>query len=231
MFLRSAAVLAALAGSVALGAPHASAATGYRAHWTLDEVSGTTVADSSGNGNTGTSYHTVGASGGYTFNGTNARVIVPSAAVLNPGAADFSFGVTLTMTTPPARNETYDVLRKGLVTTKGGDYKLEVKNAGGKAVARCVSRSFRANGTKILATIQSAGKTLADGTPHVVTCTKTSNSISIQVDTRALRTNNYSSGLGSVSNTSELALGAKAESTAQTGFDWYDGVISDAWVA
>ena len=229
MFLRSAAVLAALAGSVALGAPHASAATGYRAHWTLDEVSGTTVADSSGNGNTGTSYHTVGASGGYTFNGTNARVIVPSPAVLNPGAADFSFGVTLTMTTPPARNETYDVLRKGLVTTKGGDYKLEIMNSGGKAIAHCVVRSFR-NGTKVLAGV-TTGTSLADGKPHTVTCAKTSTGISVQVDALRPVIKTYAGGLGSMSNTANLGLGAKPENNPETGYDWFKGILWDAWVS
>jgi hypothetical protein len=37
------------------------------------------------------------------------------------------------------------------------------------------------------------------------------------------------STLGSVANDSKLSIGAKAE-TAKTGFDWYMGKISDAWV-
>lgn len=232
MFVRRAAVVSAVAASLALIAPRALAAESFRAHWTLDEIGSATAFDSSGNGNDGTNVDVVGDGTGYTFNGVDSRVVVPSSATLNPGFTDFAWGVTLTMTAPPMPvGETYDVLRKGLVTTKGGDYKLEVKNANGKAVARCVSKSVRANGTKVLAAIQSTGTTLADGQQHVVTCTKTSTSISVQVDARALRTKTFDGGLGSVSNTSELALGAKAESTATTGFDWYDGVIWDAWVA
>ena len=36
---------------------------------------------------------------------------------------------------------------------------------------------------------------------------------------------------GGVSNDAALGLGAKAESTANTGFDWFEGKIYDAWVS
>jgi len=214
-------------------APGAVAADGqsYRAHWSLNEVGSPVAADSSGNGNDGTNYNVVGDGAGYTFNGANSRVIVPTSATLNPGAANFSWGVTLSMTRPPSPlGETYDVLRKGLVTTKGGDYKLEVKNVNGKALARCVAKSFRQDGTKVLAAIRGT-TTLADSRRHVVTCTKTSTTITLKVDSLTPRTKTFVGGLGSVSNTSNLALGAKAESTTSTGFDWFEGVIFDAWVA
>jgi len=247
MFVRPLAVTALVTASVSLAAPaaHAGAAdpkaraaadaralasATFRAHWTLDEVSGTTAFDSSGNGNDGTSFHVTRDGSGYTFNGVDSRVIVPSSPSLNPGAANFSFGVTVVMDAPPSPvGETYDVLRKGLVTNKGGDYKFEVKNVKGKAVARCVVKSIRADGTKVLAAIQGT-TTLADGKPHTVTCTKTSTSITLRVDSLADRTKTFAGGLGSMSNGADLALGAKAENTAQTGFDWYQGVISDAWV-
>lgn len=230
MFVRSVVVLAAVAALTSWSASQAQAATSFRAHWTLDEVSGTTATDSSGNGNNGTSYHTVGTGSGYSFNGTDARVVVPSSASLNPRFADFSFGVTLIMTTAPARNETYDVLRKGLATTKGGDYKLEIMNSGGKATAHCVVRSFRSNGTKVLAGV-TTGTSLADGQPHTVTCSKSATGISVQVDSLRAVTKTYAGGLGSVSNTSKLGLGAKPENDPETGYDWFKGVLLDAWVS
>jgi hypothetical protein len=247
MFLRPLAVTALVTASVSLAAPaaHAHAADAkavaadpvaaaratFRAHWKLDELTGTTAFDSSANGNDGTSFH-VGRDGtGYTFNGIDSRVIVPTSPSLNPGSANFSFGVTVVMDDPPSPvGETFDVLRKGLVTNKGGDYKFEVKNVKGKALARCVVKSIRADGTKVLASIQGT-KTLADGQPHAVTCKKTSTSITLVVDALPARTKAFPGGLGSTSNGADLALGAKAESTAQTGFDWYKGVISNAWVA
>jgi len=135
------------------------------------------------------------------------------------------------MTQPPSPvGETYDVLRKGLATTQGGDYKIEVKNSNGNALARCVAKTIRGDGTKVSAAIQGT-TTLADGHQHVVTCTKTSTGITLEVDSLTPRTKTFSGGLGSVSNTSNLALGAKAESTASTGFDWFEGEIFDAWVA
>jgi hypothetical protein len=249
MFLRPLAVTALVTASVSLAAPaaHAGAAdakaTGagsadaaaaranFRAHWKLNELTGTTAFDSSANGNDGTSFHVARDGSGYTFNGVDSRVIVPSSASLNPGSANFSFGVTVVMDDPPSPvGETFDVLRKGLVTNKGGDYKFEVKNVKGKALARCVVKSIRADGTKVLASIQGT-KTLADGLPHAVTCEKTSTSITLVVDSLPARTKAFPGGLGSTSNGADLALGAKAESTAQTGFDWYKGVISNAWVA
>jgi hypothetical protein len=231
MFARFAVVCSAAVACVSLTAPGALAAQTYRAHWALDEVGGSKALDSSGNGNDGTNAHAVGDGSGYAFNGTNARVIVPNAASLNPGSASFSFGVTLTMTSPPTpSNETYDVLRKGLVSTRGGDYKLEIMNSGGRAVAHCVVRSFRTNGTKVLASVTSTAS-LADGRPHTVGCAKSATGITVSVDSLPARTKTYPGGLGSVSNTAALGLGAKPEVNPDTGYDWFKGVLWDAWVA
>lgn len=135
------------------------------------------------------------------------------------------------MASPPQPlGETSDVLRKGLATTKGGMYKLEIKNRTGKAVARCVAKSFRLDGTRVLASVQGTTN-LADGKQHVVTCVKTSTGITLHVDSLAPRTKSYVDGLGSVSNGAYLALGAKPEETAATGFDWFSGEIYDAWVS
>jgi hypothetical protein len=230
--LGSASVIAAVTAVMTLGAPHAVAADQtFLGHWTLDEIGSPTAFDSSGYGNDGANYNVTGNGSGYAFNGVNSRVIVPTSSSLNPGAADFSFGVTVSMSKPPAAvGETYDVLRKGLSTTKGGNYKVEVKNVNGKALARCVVRSFRTNGTKVLAAVQGT-TSLADGRQHMVTCVKTSTSITLHVDALAPRTKSYVGGLGSVANTSVLALGAKGEDTATTGFDWFEGTIYGAWVA
>ncbi len=209
-----------------------AAKAGFGGHWQLDEKNGDTAHDSSGHGNHGANHHTVGNGSGYEFNGTNARVIVASSNSLNPGGSDFSFGVTLKMTKAPSKvGETYDVLRKGLASTKGGDYKIEIKNVKGKAVARCVVKSVRDDGRRVNSNIQGLRKRdLADGKVHHLTCAKTDSSISLKVDSLKLRSKTYAAGLGTVSNSRDLAIGAKAESTAKSGFDWYHGVINDAWV-
>jgi hypothetical protein len=234
MFVRPAAMIVAIAASLSLTAPPAGATVAhrtFRAHWPLNEASGKKVVDRSGHHNNGRSFHVAKDGSGYTFNGKDSRVVVPTAKSLNPKNADFSFRVKLSMTKPPTPvGETYDVLRKGLVTTAGGDYKFEVKNVKGMALGRCVVRSVRKNGTTVLASVEGTTD-LADGDPHKVTCNKSSKGITIRVDSLAPQSKTYPGGLGRVANKSNLALGAKAESTATTGFDWFDGVILNAWVA
>jgi hypothetical protein len=210
----------------------ASAAAVRHGHWALNETSGDVAVDSSGFGNHGTSFD-VGLDGeAYTFNGTSSRVIVPDTSPtapgsLDPGSRNFSFGVTISMPAPPEQGETYDVLRKGLSSTRGGNYKVEVKHARGKAVARCVVR----DSARVGANIQSLARINLAGTGvHTIVCTKTSTGVTIRVDGGAPRTKSVTK-LGSVSNTANLALGAKAEGTATTGFDWYRGKIHDAWVS
>jgi hypothetical protein len=71
------------------------ASSGLVGAWGFDETAGSTVADASGNGNTGTISNatrtTSGKFGGaLSFNGTNAWVTVPDAASL-----DFTSGMTL----------------------------------------------------------------------------------------------------------------------------------------
>lgn len=228
------AVLGATAMTVTTILP-AQAAEEYRGHWALDDPSASTASDSSGFGNTGLGIGTTPAptGGGFTFDGISARVIVADSPTLDPGAEDTSWGVTLEMTRPPAADETYDVLRKGLATTKGGDYKLEVKNVKGKAIARCTARVFRAGAKPLNGAIQSqasAAANLATGGRHTVTCTKTPNGLTIKVDELATRAKAITYGVGTISNANDLALGAKAEGTAPTGFDWFEGSIYDAWV-
>jgi hypothetical protein len=232
MFVRPAAVIIAAVAALSLVAPSATGAAGrsFRGHWPLNEVKGRTANDTSGHHHDGTSSHVVRDGSGYTFNGRNSRVIVPNGSSLNPKAASFSFRVKLRMSDPPKHQESYDVLRKGLVTTKGGDYKLEIKNVGGLAVPRCVVRSF--HGARSVLVAVRGTTTMADNKIHVVTCIKTSTRLTLKVDSLpAVRARPNKGRLGSVSNTSKLALGAKAESAPTTGFDWFEGVIYDAWVA
>jgi hypothetical protein len=200
---------------------------GVAGHWGLNEV-GTppaTANDDSGNGNHGSpSLNVRGDGTGYTFNGTDTKVVVPDSNTLDPGGADFSFGVTLLMTAPPQVGETYDLLRKGVSTIAGGYYKLEVKHASGKAVAGCLFK----DANKVIAGVR-AGTSLADGRNHAVTCKLSGNTVSILVDGDVKVTKTVAI-FGTISNSSELGLGAKAEGTATTGFDWYLGELSDAFV-
>ena len=92
-----------------------AAASGLVAAYSFDEGSGSTVADSSGNGNTGTiSGATWTAAGKYgsalSFNGTSARITVPNSASLQ-----LSSGMTLEAWVDPASVSSgwRDVIYKG----------------------------------------------------------------------------------------------------------------------
>lgn len=219
------AVAAVTAAVAVLGvAGTASAAEGYRAHWALDEPGTPASAFDTAGTNHGTNHSIVGTGSGYVFNGTSSRVIVPDSTSLNPGTANFSYGATIVMDAPPGARSTDDILRKGVDNGAGGYYKLEVVDVQGVAKARC--RVKDANG--VVAAIQ-APTSLADGLPHTLTCNKTGTSVSVKVDGYRPRIKTVAS-LGSISNAYDLALGAKAEATATTGFDWFTGTMLDAWI-
>jgi Concanavalin A-like lectin/glucanases superfamily len=212
--------ITATLGVAALAAPAMAAVD--RAVWHLDETSGNTAIDSSGNGNHGTAENVVMNGSGYVFNGQSSKVTVPTSASLNPGTADFSFSATFQSTVAPGTGLDYDLLRKGLTTTSGGEYKMEILQANGKARALCVVKD---SAKKVL---QIRGTTnLTDGNVHTITCTRTSAGLTVVVDNLAPRTK--AGATGTIANTAPLALGAKAEGGA--GADWFDGVLLEARVS
>ena len=108
-------VLAALAFVLASGSATRAATPGLVAAYSFDQGSGSTVTDSSGNGNTGTiSGATWTATGKYggalVFNGTNARINVPNSASLQ-----LSSGMTLEAWVNPSTVSSAwrDVIYKG----------------------------------------------------------------------------------------------------------------------
>jgi len=201
--------------------PPPPSGSGLGAHWKFTEV-GTPPAkliDYSGNGNDGNPVGgVVGDGTKYTFKGSG-RVEVPDSPTLNPGSANFSYSVTFT-TTLPAVGTDYDLMRKGYATTTGGEYKVEVLNVNGVAKGFCLVK----DSNKHVARVRGAGTTLADGKQHTITCSKTSTGVTIMVDDRTPRSASASGGLGSVSNSAPLTIGAKADS----GGDWFIGTMSDA---
>ena len=203
----------------------ASAESTTVAHWRLDNAGTPKRAiDSTRFENHGKNKDIVGTGRGYRFNGKSSRIIVRDSRSLDPRAARFAFGVTIVIRKPPAEGESYDVLRKGLASTKGGHYKLEITREGDAARARCLVRDTERNAASI-----AARRDLADGKRHTITCSKTSRGVSVRIDRRPRRTERVPF-LGSVSNANRLGLGGKAESKATTGFDWLKGRIDNAWV-
>jgi hypothetical protein len=216
--------IAATGAAIALAAgPAAAAAPG--AVWNMNETSGTTMVDSSGNGNNGTTYN-VGLTGaGYSFNGSTSKVVVPSSSTLNPGTNNFSYSVRVQTSRVPPSGTDYDLIRKGTSSTTGGEYKLEIVYSNGMGKAFCLVK----DAGKVSATVKGTAN-VADGHPHTITCTKTATGLTVNDGTTA-RTKTFTTAVGSISSTAPLTLSAKTPTITGPAGDWYTGLMINASVS
>jgi hypothetical protein len=218
MFTRAAAGAAICVAITALTASAASAAT-ERAHWSMNDT-GSSMADSSGNGNKGTLKNvTTGVAGSsgtaFSFTKKPAYVQVPDDATLDPGTADFTITLKVKFTiNPPSSVGDYDLLRKGLSSTSGGSYKVEIDN--GKALC-----NFRGSGGQAQI---NAGPAINDGSWHTITCARTSSTVKLTVDGKSWST---SKSTGKISNSSSVLIGAKDSS----GNDQYNGALDEVVIS
>jgi hypothetical protein len=229
MFRRPAVIaatgLAAGAAAIALGAGPAAAASSFGAQWNMDEPSGATMVDSSGNGNDGNTFNITRTAAGYSFDGKTSKVVVPDSSSLNPGAFEFSYSVQVQTSRVPPSGTDYDLIRKGISSTAGGEYKLEIVSRNGLGKAFCLVK----DDSKVSATVMGTTN-VADGNPHTLTCKKTSTGLTLQVDTLNPRTKVVSAGLGAISNTSPLTISAKTPTITGVNGDFYSGVMRSAGV-
>jgi hypothetical protein len=217
------------AGAAALtfgaGAGAAAAAGSPVASWPMNETAGTTMGDTSGNAIDGTAYNVVmtGATG-YQFNGKTSKVVVPDSPKLNPGTSSFSYQVDVQTTRIPPTGTDYDLMRKGLGTTAGGEYKVEIINVNNTARAFCLIKDTAGVAASIRGTTN-----VADGAWHTLTCTRTSTGLTLTVGSLAPRTKTVS-GLGAISNKAPLTLSAKTATITGLAGDWYYGAMRNAGV-
>ena len=196
--------------------------TTHNAFWQMEDP--TQLLDSSGNNNNGTTTNITGAvpglvGNGYHFNGDSVAT-VPSSDSLNPGSANITLTVPVKFTQPLSTAVgDYDLLRKGLASTPGGDYKMEIlpRKNNTKAKAFCYFKDSSNTVGKIV-----NGPNLADGNWHTLSCTKTPTSVQLTVDGTTY-TNPVQ--LGSISNSAPLTIGAKSG-----GGDWYSGDMDEVSV-
>jgi hypothetical protein len=214
--------LATGAIAITLGAGPAAAATTFGAQWNMDDPS--TMVDSSGHGNTGKTYNITSSGGGYSFNGTTSKVVVPNSDSLNPGTSNFSYSVKVQTSKVPPSGTDYDLIRKGISSTAGGEYKLEIvySTTGGKAF--CLAK----DNAKVSATVRGTTN-VTDGQVHTLTCQKTSTGLSLVVDHGTPRTKVVS--LGSISNNSPLTISAKTPTITGVNGDFYSGVMRSASIS
>ena len=184
--------------------------------WHLDETSGKTAFDSSGNGNNGaiSGPVTLGVPGhlntAYSFV-PKSTVIVPNASDLVPGTATIAISYWLKTTTFPCCNAVdYDMFTKGDGSSKGGQIKIEVQ---GNGQASCMFRG--ALGKKQL----QAGPNVVDGQWHQVICQRIGTQIIETVDGSSF---SVTKATGAITVTDTIRLGSH-----KGGGDWYKGVLDE----
>ena len=172
------------------------------ADWQMNETSGLMMIDSSGNNNNGTPTDVLQTGSTYVFNGSTSRVAVPDHASLDPQENDITLTARVVVNGGSLDDDSYDVVRKGFVTTEGGDYKMEIKRTADPTVGKlhCFFRGDLASVNKI------ANRDIVDGNWHTLKCVKTSNSVVAKVDGRSF-TNTGSAG--SIANATNVMVGAK----------------------
>lgn len=164
------------------------------------------VHDSSGSGNHGIKQGRpeVGVAGkkgaSYSFDAPGSWVQVPSDDSLNPGTRDFLISAWVNFDVSPRLGETFDIIRKGLVFTPGGEYKLEIVSDGR---VRC---SAKDTGERVARVIAPDADVAEDGRWHHVGCARTGRSWSVLVDGTVTT---QPTELARIENDLPLAIGSK----------------------
>jgi hypothetical protein len=226
-------VMASMASSPAWALPLA-------AFWEMNEDSGAML-DSSANNNNGTPKNVVQGvkedidgdgqqESTYSFNGLTtpaSRVEVPDADSLDPKANDITLTARVRVgvdNTHQMDDDSYDVVRKGLVTTEGGDYKMEIKRVkADPTIGRlhCFFRGIQEDGTDDSVN-RVARPDVVDGRWHTLQCLKTSTSVVATVDGRSFTT---TGSADSIDNASDVWVGAKTVTLTRRGVERGDDVF------
>lgn len=190
------------------------------AQWNMNETSGTTMFDSSGNNNNGTLQGPVqmgvagptGQGTAYSFSG-KSDVDVPSSPTLVAGSANIDMAFWLKTTNLPATGD-YDLVRMGDYPAQ--EYKVELLSS--NQIACTYHGSSSSNNA-------TGGANLNNGQWHYVQCVKTASAIQVWID--GVLVHSTSAVIGSVSPPSDLYVGAHGSPGTAAGFDWYQGDLDD----
>jgi Concanavalin A-like lectin/glucanases superfamily len=205
--------------AMTVSAPGAQAAT-VTALWHMGDA-GAVMTDASGHGVTGTLTNVAtgqpGAVGhAFGFAGRPSYVDVANTAALNPGTAAFTVAARVRLATrPSAAVGDFDIIRKGLASTPGGDWKVEILQSGR---AFCL---FKGSAGQVSVT---GGPNLANNRWHSISCRRTSTGVRLIVDGT---TYTKTGATGSIANASSTLIGAKST----TGEDQYAGLLDEVSVS
>jgi hypothetical protein len=178
------------------------------------------MADATGHGHTGTLHGVTprqpGQSGfGYGFSRKPAYVTVPSSAAFSPGTQNIQLSASVKFSAVPSSSVgDFDIIRRGLSSTSGGDYKMEILR-GGQAFCLYRGRSGQVS--------VSGGPNLANNAWHTLTCARIGNSVVLTVDGASVT---RTGATGSIANSATVFIAAKDAA----GDDQYGGVLDSVSV-
>ena len=185
---------------------------GVVALWHMDETTGTVMHDAAGSHNGTLQNVALGQPGfaglAYGFTGSST-VLVPSAADLDAGARNLTVTIHLKATSVPATPD-WDLIRKGLFTTAGGEFKVEYQPSGQGTCGFNTSTNYAE---------LTAGPALNDGQWHTVQCVKTATNIQLIVDGAKFT---KTASLGTISNTVQVVVGS------HPGAEFFRGSLDEA---
>ena len=216
---KSGSLLASMALALLLVSGVAWAELMPAAYWEMDETEGQML-DSSPNNNNGTPTNVTQTGSTYLFNGSTSHVPVPDADSLDPQANDITLTASVKVNGTSLDDDSYDIVRKGFVTTAGGDYKMEIKRKSktdptvGKL--HCFFRGDQGTVKRV------ARPDIVDGNWHTLECVKTSGSVVAKVDGKSFT---QTGSAGSIANDAGVMVGAKKADPFDDMFDgWMDYV-------
>jgi hypothetical protein len=194
------------------------------AQWNMDETSGTTMVDSSGNHNNGTLYGPVqvgvpgptGHGTAYSFSG-KSDADVPYSSTLAAGSANIDISFWLNTTNLPSSGD-YDLVRMGDYPAQ--EYKVELLKS--NQIACTYHGSSSSNNA-------TGGASLNNGQWHYVQCIKTASAIQLWID--GVLVHSTSAVIGSVSPPSDVNVGAHGNPGSASGYDWYQGELDDVSIS
>jgi hypothetical protein len=136
----------------------------------------------------------------YSFDAPGSWVQVPSNDSLNPGRRDFMYAAWVNFDVSPRLRESYDIIRKGLGFTPGGEYKLEIVSDGR---VKCSAKDIDGRVARVIAPDADVAE---DGRWHRVGCARTGRSWSVLVDGTVTT---KLTALGLIDNDLPLSIGSK----------------------
>jgi hypothetical protein len=217
-------VLAVAAMMASVASPAWSVLT-TAADWQMNETEGQML-DSSGNNNNGTPTNVLRPGDStYGFNGLTtppSRVEVPDTDSLDPKANDITLEARVRVgmdNTHQMDDDSYDVVRKGFITSAGGDYKMEIKRVKADPTIGKLHCFFRGD---VASVNKVANRDIVDGNWHTLQCVKTSTSVVAKVDGRSFT---KTGSAGSIDNASNVWVGAKTVTLSSRGVERGDDVF------